>query len=310
MVGRVVEIAGEGRHLSLHRGFLLVRSDGVEVGRVPLDDIAAVVANAHGLTHSTNLLLALTERGIPFVLCAANHQPAAILWPVDGHHIQAGRMRAQIAARQPLVKRCWQSLVKAKIENQGAVLAALGRPAGAFDGLAARVRSGDPDNLEGQAARRYWPLLLGDGFRRDPDLPGTNGLLNYGYTILRSGTARAVMAAGLHPSLGLHHRSAVNAMALVDDLMEPFRPLADLLVVRLLDSGVSEVTPEAKRQLAALLEADLPTRLGRTPVVTCLQRLALSLAQMFETGRGAPDLPLSPLPLDLAPVESGPSTPC
>src|SRR5262245_60578839 len=118
MVGRVVEVATDGRHLAVERGFLTVVENGSEVGRVPLDDLAAVVANAHGLTYSNNLLVTLASRGVPVVLCGPNHRPAALVWPVDGHHAQAGRMSDQAKASVPLKKRLWQQIVQAKILAQ------------------------------------------------------------------------------------------------------------------------------------------------------------------------------------------------
>ncbi|MGB8275284.1 MAG: type II CRISPR-associated endonuclease Cas1 [Alphaproteobacteria bacterium] len=304
MIGRVVEIAEDGRHLSLSRGFMVVQADGAELGRVPLDDIAVVIANAHGITYSNNLMVALAERGACVVLCGANHSPVAWVWPLIGHHAQAARMRAQLDAPRPLDKRLWQALVRAKIENQGSALATLGRPSGGFRLLARRVASGDPENLEGQAARRYWPLLFGPDFRRDRMLSGINSLLNYGYTVLRAATARATVAAGLHPSVGIHHRTRTNDMCLVDDLMEPFRPLVDIMVARLAAGGIGEVTPEAKRVLAGLTTADMGTRQGTTPLATCLERLAASLGQSYETGKVDLDLPLAPLPLELAAPEA------
>jgi CRISP-associated protein Cas1 len=132
MVGRVVEIETDGRHLAIHRGFLAISEKGVEIGKVPLDDIAAVIANAHGLTYSNNALVELSARGIPVVLCGANHMPAAIIWPVDTHHLQTGRMNDQIAASLPLKKRLWAQLVRAKILAQAATLAAAGAPNGGF----------------------------------------------------------------------------------------------------------------------------------------------------------------------------------
>jgi CRISPR-associated protein Cas1 len=209
-------------------------------------------------------------------------------------------MRAQLAATKPLGKRLWQIVVRAKIEQQGAVLAALGRPAGGFRLLARQVAAGDPANLEAQAARRYWPLLFGEEFRRDRAAGGLNGLLNYGYTVLRSATARAVVAAGLHPSVGIHHSNQFNDMALVDDLMEPFRPLVDLTVSRLATAGTGEVDSAAKHALAGLTALDMRTAAGTTPLGACLERLATSLGQAFEARKAALDLPLAPLPLDLA----------
>jgi CRISPR-associated protein Cas1 len=266
---------------------------------VPLDDIGVVLANAHGLTYSNNLLVALAQRGAGLVICGPNHSPVAWMWPVEGHHAQAARMRAQLAAPQPLAKRLWQVVVRAKIMQQAATLVALGRPAGGFQLLARQVRSGDPDNIEAQAARRYWPLLFGPGFRRDPEIPGLNGLLNYGYAILRSATARAAVAAGLHPSIGIHHHGPHNSLCLIDDLMEPFRPLVDLFVARLADAGQSEVTKETKRVLAEMTALDMRTREGTTPLGTCLERLAVSLAQAFESHEAVLDLPLAPLPLEI-----------
>ncbi len=297
MVGRVVEVATDGRHLAVDRGFLTIAEKGAEVGRVPLDDLAAVVANAHGLTYSNNLLVTLATRGVPVVLCGPNHRPAALVWPVDGHHAQAGRMSDQAKAPAALKKRLWQQIVQAKILAQGATLAAAGAEAGGFRLLARKVRSGDPDNVEAEAARRYWPLLLGPDFRRDTDGDGLNGLLNYGYAVLRAGTARAVMAAGLHPSLGLMHSNRGNALVLVDDLMEPFRPLVDREVHRLKGEGITEVTTEAKTALARIMVIDLPAEEGISPVMTCLERLANSLARACAGEADRLVLPRPGLPL-------------
>lgn len=217
--------------------------------------------------------------------------------PVAGHHAQTGRIRAQIEAPLPLTRRLWQGLVQAKVRNQGAALAYLGVPAGAFTTLARQVRSGDPTNVEAQAARRYWPLLMGPDFRRDTDADGPNALLNYGYAILRSGAARAVAAAGLHPSIGIHHSNKGNPMALVDDVMEPFRPLVDIVVLRLFRGGVTQVTTESKRELAAILIQDMATTRGTAPLSTCLHRLVISLADSYQTGEPRLDPPLfSPSP--------------
>lgn len=303
MTGRIVEIAEDGRHLSLSRGFLVVAADGRELGRVALDDVAVLLINAHGVTHTTNLLLALAERGAAVVLCGPNHLPAAFLWPVSSHHVQARRMRAQVEAPATLARRLWQAIVRAKIRQQAAALEAQGQPGGALTAMARRVRVGDPDNLEAQAARRYWPLLFGSAFRRDQDGEGANALLNYGYAILRSATARAVAAAGLHPSIGLHHANRGNPLCLVDDLMEPFRPFVDLAVLRLAAAGHAAVTRDAKRYLALLPSWDMATAEGTTPIATVVVRMAGSLARVLEDGAGDLDLPAlvnawAPTPLE------------
>jgi CRISPR-associated protein Cas1 len=159
------------------------------------------------------------------------------------------------------------------------------------------VRPGDPDNVEAEAARRYWPLLFGPEFRRNTEGDGLNGLLNYGYAILRAATARAVMAAGLHPSLGLMHSNRGNALVLVDDLMEPFRPLVDREVHRLKGEGVTEVSAEGKAALAHVVVIDLPAEDGISPLMTCLDRLANSLAKAYGGEGDRLVLPRAGLPL-------------
>jgi CRISPR-associated protein Cas1 len=163
--------------------------------------------------------------------------------------------------------------------------------------MARRVGSGDPDNMEAQAARRYWPLLFGESFRRDRDEQGINAMLNYGYAVLRAATARAVCGAGLHPAISLSHKS--EDMGLIDDLMEPFRPMIDLMVARAIDTGHTGVTKETKRYLASVASVDMQTERGRTPVFTCAERLAQSLAQSCASGKPDLDFPLAPLPLEL-----------
>ncbi|MEH3158861.1 MAG: type II CRISPR-associated endonuclease Cas1 [Sphingomonas taxi] len=302
---RIVDIASDGRHLSAHRGFLVVSEDRVEVGRVPLDDVAAIVVHAHGVTWSTNVVVALAERGAIMVLCGPNHAPVAVCLPLAGHHAQNGRIRAQWEAGRPLSKQLWRRLIVAKIRWQGAALAAHGQPSAPFDLLARRVGSGDPDNVEAQAARRYWPLLMGADFRRDRDAPGANALLNYGYTVLRSACARAVVAAGLHPSIGVHHAHRGNPFALADDVIEPFRPLVDLLTLRLLARGIDTVTPAAKRAYAALIALDMPGEAGTTTLTNAATRVAQTLATALQSGQAADLwLPAPPGPLDLARLDA------
>lgn len=303
MIGRIVEVADDRRHLFLSRGFLVVKDtegERKELGQIPLDDIAAVIANAHGLSYTNNLLVALAERCAPFVLCAANHNAVGMVLTIDGNYQQAKRFDAQLAASQPLKKRLWAEVVKSKLQQQADALEAAGAPFIPLSALVRKVRSGDPDNLEAQGARRYWGLLFGDDFRRDQQSDGLNAMLNYGYTVLRATTARAVVAAGLHPTIGLHHSNEGNAMRLVDDLMEPFRPVIDLKVWQLHQHGESQVTPESKRELVRTLYDDMQTSAGATPLIVCTQKLAVSLAQVFMGERNKLDLPLPGLPLDLA----------
>jgi CRISPR-associated protein Cas1 len=282
---QIIDISTDGRHLSRDRGFLKVEENGQEVGRVPLDQIAAVIVHAHGTTWTSSLLVELAERGAPVVLCAANHQPRAMLWPLEGHYAQGARMQAQWRAKTPLIKQAWKQIVIAKVQMQAATLAAFGQSRATLDRLAREIKSGDPGNIEAQAARHYWPRLMGSSFRRDTATDGENALLNYGYTVLRAATSRAIIAAGLHPTIGLHHHNRSNAFALADDLMEPFRPLVDCTVCNISRHHGANVTPEAKQALARLIALDLPLGQVMSPVMVALNRLATSLAVSFENNR-------------------------
>lgn len=298
---RIVDIGSDGLRLSLYRGFLIVADEQAEIGRVALDDIHAVIVHAHGCTWSGNIVAALAERGAPIVFCAANHSPVAVTLPLHGHHAQGAKMRAQWEAGRPLAKQLWARVIRAKLTMQGALLAATGAAgAGAFDLLARRVRSGDPDNIEAQAARRYWPALMGESFRRDRDSGGANALLNYGYAVMRATLARAVVAAGLHPTIGIHHANRGNAFALADDLVEPFRPLIDALVVAMVAEGVVVLDPALKRRFARLIALDLRVAGETSPASVAAGRLAQSLARSFETG--TPELALfePPTPMEWA----------
>lgn len=298
---RIVDIGTEGLHLSAYRGFLIVAKNREEVGRIALDDVHAVILHAHGCTWTGNLVAALAERGAPIVFCDRNHSPVAVTLPIEGHHAQGARVRAQWDAGKPLTKQLWRRIVIAKIAMQGSLLAARqATGAAAFDLIARRVRSGDPDNLEAQAARRYWPALMGANFRRDRDSGGANALLNYGYAVMRATVARAVVAAGLHPTIGIFHANRGNAFALADDLVEPFRPLVDALVVSMLGQGVEMLDPSLKRRFAQLIAFDVRIGAEASPVSVAAQRLAQSLGRAFEAGGTDLALFTPPTPMEWA----------
>ncbi len=308
MTGRIVEIAGEGRQLSLYRGFMEVRDPENNVTRMALDELLAVVISGRGCSHSSNLLAELANRGLPVVVCGANYRPRAVVLAVEGHHAQSARMQAQASAKLPVKKRLWQQIVQGKIANQASVLDMVGSEGMRLRALASKVRSGDPSNIEAQAARYYWSALFGRGFSRKLDGDGINALLNYGYAVIRACIARAVMAAGLHPTLGLHHSNASNPMCLVDDLMEPYRPFVDCVAHDIAEGGVNSLTPDTKRALASLAVVDTPGPNGVTPLFTGAARFATSLAQVFANNGGKLDMPSPPAPLTLRSIV--PNTPC
>jgi CRISPR-associated protein Cas1 len=285
MIGRIVEIASEGRYLSVDRGFLAVSHAGEVVGTVPLDDIAALICNAHGLSYSNNLLVALSTRGVPIILCGRNHSPVGVVWGVATHHIQSRRLDLQINLRSGRRNQLWKQIVQSKLRMQAVALRLCNKPHAPLTALVRKVQAGDTSNVEGQGARTYWTLLFGSSFRRDRDDPGVNALLNYGYTVLRSIVARRVMGCGLTPGIGIHHGNAGNPIRLVDDLMEPFRPVVDVFVWRLLQDGVSDVTPDAKQTLGSLPTRTLRTTAGISPVTVVAERLCQSFVGALEGGK-------------------------
>ena len=294
MERRLLDLTGESAHLKKARGSLRVVTGACGERRdiaVPFDEIEAVIVHAREVSYSNEALLSLAEAGIPVVLCDQAHRPRAWLWPAEGNFEQARRMAAQIDCAKPLKKRLWAALVRSKIEQQAKVIEGLGLKAGPLRDMARDVRSGDTGNLEALAAARYWKLLMGPVFRRDPRLGGVNALLNYGYTVLRASAARAVMAAGLHPSIGLHHHNRFNAFCLADDVMEPFRPQVDAVVIALRREGVEEVTPEAKGRLVVAMSRELELDDGFSPVSRCVERLATSLAKCLLDKTVNPELP-------------------
>ena len=297
MPGRIIEIAEDDRHLAVNRGFLEVIKKGGEqetIGKIPLDDIDAVITQAHGISYTNNLLVKLAERGAPFVLCGANHNVVGMLLPVDGHHLQAARFDAQIAAKKPQKKRLWSTIVRAKILQQIEVLKHYELPTVQLEAMLGKIKSGDSSNIEAQAARRYWQLLMGAEFRRNREAEDINSFLNYGYTVLRAAIARAIVAAGLHPTIGLHHRNQANPMRLADDLIEPFRPLVDHIALQCVDGKAinqADLSAEVKRDLVHCLYIDMQTSEGTTPVTVCMQKLATSLALVFLGERDEMDFP-------------------
>ncbi len=301
MQNRIVEIAKDGVHVGTERGFLIVSRKRQTLGRVPLDDIAGLVVRGYGASLSTAVCGRLAERNVPVVICGADQSPASVVWPVSGHHMQGFIMQGQALAKKPLLKRLWAQLVRAKINAQSATLRAAGREAGDLTAMARRVRSGDPGNVEAQSAQRYWPRLFGSGFRRDRSGKGVNAALNYGYTVLRTAMSRSIIAAGLHPSLSIQHRSRGDALRLSDDLMEPFRPHLDWIVWKLARAGTIKgaLDVEAKAELVRVLSLDLDTRRGASPVQVCMDRLAQSLVTVYAGDRAGLELPGEPVFLDV-----------
>jgi CRISPR-associated protein Cas1 len=239
--------------------------------------------------------------GATVMVTGRDHLPAGMMLPLDAHHVQTERHRAQAEASLPTKKRIWQALISAKIAQQAAVLVHFcGNHYGLLP-LSKRVRSGDPDNLEAQAAQRYWPNLFGKDFRRDRGADGINALLNYGYAVMRAAVARAVVASGLIPSLGVFHSNRSNPFCLADDLLEPYRPYVDWRVRLLLKEAGGEAPKLDDRSVRAILLSlfNETVRVGgrRNPMLLAIQASAASLSRAMTGGERKLALPKG-LPLD------------
>ena len=292
MSRRVIDVTDDGRYLHSEGQWVVVRQGKSEIGRVPLVDLQSVLVHAEYATYSHDLLRKLAESNIPLVVCDRKHAPTSVLLPLAGHHAQAGRAQAQAAASVPIRKRLWRDLVKAKIVEQARTLSRMdGRGAYLLRAIAKRVRSGDRENAEGRAARIYWCRLFGSHFRRDRMLPGLNAHLNYGYTVLRAALARATVEAGLIPSLGIGHVNARNTLCLVDDLIEPFRPLVDRLVWERRTTWTGELLPGHRTALAGLMEGYVETDEGASNLYRVMASLAGSLVSVYQKRAGGLNLP-------------------
>lgn len=272
--------------LSLADGQIVVAQDDGDV-RLPLEDVAWIVLDTPQTTLTGSLLSACMTAGIALVVSDEKHTPSGLALPFHRHHRQADVARTQVAASAPLKKRLWQSLIRCKIENQSGALQRLGRTESkTLREMGRQVGSGDPGNVEARAARAYWAAFWPE-FRRDDDGDRRNMLLNYGYAVVRSGVARALVAAGLLPAIGLKHANAANAFNLADDLFEPFRPFVDLLAWQVADEGRPSRDPlsvDDRRTMAGALLLD--ARLGDVTVnlLTAAEQASESLVRAIEIG--------------------------
>ena len=246
-MNRIVDISHAAAGLSSHLDNLVIDAGG-EKERIPFGDIAALILSSPQVVLTQPALASLSRNNVAVVICGPNRLPCGMVLPLAAHYAQTQVFDKQSRLSLPAKKRVWRSLVKAKIRGQARVLIQVRGEDFGLERMAREVRSGDRTNVEGQAARRYWSGLFGPGFRRDFAAKGENGMLNYGYALLRGLVARALCASGLHPGLGVHHHHRFNPLPLADDFIEPFRPLVDSRVWRWFqdNEGPEELTGEAK----------------------------------------------------------------
>ncbi len=259
--------------VSVRHSALLVESDRGRAS-VPLEDIWVVILETHYAQISTTALSCLADCGIGVMLCGNDHMPNGLLLPLGAHSRHAAIVEDQLAISRPLKKQLWQRIVRQKIENQANVLDLIGQEGSSVRKFASEVLSGDTSNRESAAASVYFRRYIFEGKRREG--PST-APLDYGYAVLRAGVGRAAVAGGWLVSRGIHHSSSLNAFNLVDDLIEPFRPIVDLLVAKERLEG--ELTPEKKVMLASVFSLIVRVDDKETTVQNAIELELSSLKQ-------------------------------
>ena len=282
---------GNPAYLSMRNAQLVIKLVDAQtqeetVKTIPIEDIGVVVLEDRQITITNGAMDALLQNNCAVITCDERHMPAGLLLPLEGHTVQSERFRWQIEASLPLKKQLWQQTVQAKIRNQASVLRRLsGAEVGCMMAWANDVKSGDSENLEGRAAAYYWKSVFPkmERFVRDREGEAPNNLLNYGYAIVRAVIARALVASGLLPTFGIHHHNRYNAYCLADDVMEPYRPYVDELVIEILRScgDCSELTTDLKRQLLGLPVKEVVIDSRRSPLMVAASQTTASLAKCF-----------------------------
>lgn len=284
---------GNPVYLSLSNAQMMIKKQAEDAGNgnattgsIPIEDIGVVVLDNRQITITSMLLSALLDNNVAIVSCDGKSMPTGLMLPLYGNTLQSERFAEQIGASLPLKKQLWQQTIEAKIWNQAAVLsAATGEVARNMYAWSGSVKSGDANNIEGRAAAYYWRNIFPEipFFVRDRNEAPPNNLLNYGYAILRAVVARALVAAGLIPTLGIHHHNRYNAYCLADDIMEPYRPYVDNIVVDIIKSGdtAPSLTKEYKTRLLQIPILDVAIDGKRSPLMIAVSSTATSLVKCF-----------------------------
>jgi CRISPR-associated protein Cas1 len=304
VIKRIIEISQAKTHLSVRYGQLIIKEEGREVGSIPCEDIGVLLIDHQGTTYTHSVFTELLRCGAAVVLCGGNHQPAGMLLPIESNSMQTERFRQQIEAKEPVKKSLWRQIVRAKIKHQAKLV---GKDSDVYPVLMVlrdKVRSGDPENIEAQASKKFWPVYLADiidsstslgmtTFRRDIEGRPPNNMLNYGYMVMRAAVARALCSAGLLPCLGIHHRNRYNAFCLADDMLEPFRGFVEAKVRDIAkQNGVpDELTQPVKARLLEVLYEPVTIAGFEGPLMVGLHRTMASLQRCFAGEQKEIDLP-------------------
>jgi len=272
------------RPAKLRRDHYSLAIEQIETAFVPFEDIAVIVLNHREITLTHPVLSACGEYGISLFATGDTHHPSGVFLPFLPHSRATRWLRLQLDLPRPIAKQTWATIVRKKIQNQAHCLRIAGyEGVSRLESYSRRVRSGDSENLEGQAAAFYFSQLFDKNFRRHQER-FANAALDYGYAVLRGAIARGLVAHGLMPSIGLHHASEQNAFNLADDIIEPFRPVVDLFVNKLTSSTADELRPADKAALVGTLNIDVEMPRGVMSVLSSIEHTIESLARIYDGG--------------------------
>lgn len=252
---------------------------------IPIEDIGMIVIDNPRITMTNALIMAMNENNAAVICCDNSHMPYGLMLPMYSHHAFTEKLGCQIDASLPLKKNLWKQTVISKISNQAALLKIKGVSTDKLEYLIRQVKSDDSTNVEGRAAAYYWDCIFGDlSFIRHRFGAPPNNMLNYGYAILRAIVARSLIGSGLFPTIGIHHRNKYNPYCLADDIMEPYRPFVDSLILGLLEKvkPVDDLSTEVKSELLKIPVLDVMIDGSRSPLMIAVQRTTASLAGCFE----------------------------
>lgn len=261
-------------------------SETDETKTVPIEDIGIIILDHPQITITLPVMAKLIANNTALITCDNTHHPIGLNLCLDGHTLQSQKFKAQLAASLPLKKQLWQQTIIAKIENQAILLEKEDAENNYLIHLASTVKSGDSSNNEAKAALYYWKHIFPDflEFTRDRYGLPPNNLLNYGYAILRALVARSLVASGLLPTLGIHHRNQYNAYCLADDIMEPYRPYVDKVVCGIIrmNGKFLEMGTTIKKALLEIPAMDVQINGRKSPMMLAVQQTTASLAKCFE----------------------------
>lgn len=295
MIKRIIEIS-KPSYLKVKNSQLCILQNGEQKGEIPIEDIGVLLLSHPEILITSFVTSRLIANKAALIHCDERYMPCAYTLPLDNNITHSAILKTQINTKETLKKRIWKQIVKAKIRSQAELMAHYFiNEAKSLFNMVERVKSGDTENKEAQAAQYYWRRLFDNNFRRNKDDEGVNSLLNYGYAIIRACLTRAICSAGLHPALGIHHSNKYNAFCLADDLMEPLRPLTDWQVKKILHD-VEDKNPnlnqEIKKQLLSQANKHVLINKRQLPLMVAMHEYVASFKRILQGEQQKVDIPV------------------